>query len=94
MRKTLEVSERLRKPATRAKMPLGWLRFASQPRGQGAPGNADFGSDFASVVSGFAQVAPQGVTDVLRVHSIFIRLLIRHKESALLERRIQTSPVV
>jgi hypothetical protein len=33
-------------------------------------------------VSGFTQVAPQGITNVLRIHSIFIRLLIRQRISA------------
>src|SRR6267378_8011252 len=79
VRKTLEVSETSKKTRHSCQNAFGWLRFASEPGGQGDPGNADFGSDLASVVFGFAQVAPQGITDVLRVHSIFIRLLIRQR---------------
>jgi hypothetical protein len=35
---------------------FGWLRVASEPGAQGAPGYANFGSDFAAVIFGFAQV--------------------------------------
>ncbi len=80
--KTLEVPGTSKKTRHPCQNTFGWLRFASEPGGQGDPGNANFGSDVASVVCGFAQVAPQGVADVLRVHSIFIRLLIRHRISA------------
>jgi len=48
------------------------LLFVSEPSGQRDPGNADFGSDLAAVFSGFPQVTPQGINDVLRVHGIFI----------------------
>jgi len=48
------------------------LLFVSEPGGQNDPGNADFGSDLAAVVSGFPQATPQGINDILRVHIIFI----------------------
>jgi len=48
------------------------LLFVSEPGGQGDPGNADFGSDLAAIVFGFPQATPQGINDILRVHTIFI----------------------
>jgi hypothetical protein len=48
------------------------LLFVSEPGGQGDPGNADFGSDLAGIVSGFPEATPQGINDILRVHTIFI----------------------
>src|SRR5260370_17472088 len=73
----LEVSETSKKTRHPCQNAFVWLRFVSEPSGQGDPGNADFGSDLAPVVFGFAQVAPEASSDVLCVHAIFIPLLIR-----------------
>jgi len=78
----LEISETSKKTRHPCQNAFVWLRFANEPGGQGDPGNADFGSDLALVVFGFAQVAPQANNDVLRVHAIFIPLPIRQRISS------------
>jgi|SRR3982074_2889777 len=70
--KTLEVSETSKKTRQACQNAFVRLLFVSEPSGQRDPGNADFGSDLAAVFSGFPQVTPQGINDVLRVHGIFI----------------------
>jgi hypothetical protein len=68
------------------------LLFVSEPSGQRDPGNADFGSDLAAVVSGFPQVTPQGINDVLGVHGIFIPASLFGKQSVLLNQSDKANP--